>query len=642
MPKPLAPLCWQPSWRPARRRSIVVLLGLALGCGGSVAGGAGGTQDDAPDSPPIAGGFPSVSSGGDRGSDPNSPSQSPGDDAESSSGSSAALGAEVSAGSGLTPPDPEKYLRCDETTSRGASRAGVRRLTTSELRHTLRALLDVPAYYDIETTVNAFPDTEAALEGDAYRPLHSMQEVVDWMEVAVQAAEKFVASDRVNAFAAEQCMQEPAPTEGCWEGFVRDLGRVVLRRPLSADEVSDLGDSAGSKDLDGAKILLVRLLMSPDFLFHIERGTPADSDRDRLGDHEVANRIAYSTTGSMPDVELRRAADAGELQTLDQVTAQVRRLLETPEAKLRFEDFVADWLHLGRVSEPSGFLTAYYVIDTGGGGSQGSASRAFRKEVHEFLQYVIWNQRGTFRDILTARIAFPRTLGMTQSYKVGEMTGDEPVAAPDHPGLLTRIGLLTHLSSWPSPILRGVRIRRQVLCDALPPPSFEVVARRLLDLESHDHKLMANHEVVTATTADPACLGCHSHINPLGFLFEGYDSTGTLRDQEYLVGPIGPEQYSTLNAMHPLPGPQSDLVIEPGLPTTYANVTELAEAMAGGKRAPACMVVRMLRDHERRDLSDSDACALADATQPLLEEQPVFETLVKLTANEDIFWKEAP
>ena len=58
------------------------------------------------------------------------------------------------------------------------------------------------------------------------------------------------------------------------------------------------------------------LLVSPDFLFRIERDrrlAPAATSH-RISQHELATRLSYFLWSSMPDDGLRRAADAGTLR----------------------------------------------------------------------------------------------------------------------------------------------------------------------------------------------------------------------------------------------------------------------------------------------------------------------------------------
>jgi hypothetical protein len=98
-----------------------------------------------------------------------------------------------------------------------------------------------------------------------------------------------------------------------------------------------------------------------------------------------------------------------------------------------------------------------------------------------------------------------------------------------------RAGVLTHpylLASFSyiktsSPIHRGVLLARSVMGRTLQPPP-EAFAPLAADL----HPKMTTRQRVALQTKPPACMSCHSMINPLGFSLELFDAIGRVRTTE--------------------------------------------------------------------------------------------------------------
>ena len=65
-----------------------------------------------------------------------------------------------------------------------------------------------------------------------------------------------------------------------------------------------------------------------------------------LTDHELASRLSYFLWSSMPDDELFTLADNGNLQDLDTLETQVRRMLTDQRSIELSENFYVQWLRL--------------------------------------------------------------------------------------------------------------------------------------------------------------------------------------------------------------------------------------------------------------------------------------------------------
>jgi hypothetical protein len=121
----------------------------------------------------------------------------------------------------------------------------------------------------------------------------------------------------------------------CVSRIMTDLACRAYRRPVAPDEIEKLvalvhtaQEEEDSFD-EGLAVGIQAILVSPDFLFRIERDHAAGPDVTSypISQYELATRLSYFLWASMPDAELRRAADAGTLRDPQVLAAQVRRML---------------------------------------------------------------------------------------------------------------------------------------------------------------------------------------------------------------------------------------------------------------------------------------------------------------------------
>src|SRR5690606_14965429 len=78
---------------------------------------------------------------------------------------------------------------------------------------------------------------------------------------------------------------------------------------------------------DAIRLVLVRVLTSPAFLYRLETPAPG-SEPAPVSDWELATRLSYFLWSSMPDDRLRELAAAGQLSNSDTLLAQTRRMVQ--------------------------------------------------------------------------------------------------------------------------------------------------------------------------------------------------------------------------------------------------------------------------------------------------------------------------
>ena len=107
----------------------------------------------------------------------------------------------------------------------------------------------------------------------------------------------------------------------CARKIVSNLARRAFRRPVSASEIApylrlvSTVQRQGDSFEEGLCVALQAMLVSPHFLFRIERDASSSSagSSHPLNDHELASRISYFLWSSLPDAELMRSADRRNL-----------------------------------------------------------------------------------------------------------------------------------------------------------------------------------------------------------------------------------------------------------------------------------------------------------------------------------------
>ena len=172
----------------------------------------------------------------------------------------------------------------------------------------------------------------------------------------------------------------------CARQILTRLARRGFRRPVSTSDVEALlpfyeeGRRAGGFDA-GIQAALERLLISPQFLFRIERGPDGAKPNAifRVSDVELASRLSFFLWNGPPDEELLSVAERGRLGEPAVLAAQTRRMLADPRAALMAAGFAGQWLgtRIVRELQPDPTL---YPLDAQPEGGPGARNRAVLRE----------------------------------------------------------------------------------------------------------------------------------------------------------------------------------------------------------------------------------------------------------------------
>jgi hypothetical protein len=326
---------------------------------------------------------------------------------------------------------------------------------------------------------------------------------------------------------------EPTPElRSCgrdFDAFAREFLRRAFRRPLADDEIRAMlervreaaGADAGEARL--AQTLVVAALVDPRFLFRVERDAPEVRDLD---DHELASRLSYFLWGTMPDAELRRAADEGRLRSLDVLRAQTERMLDDPRSIALAEQFGQQWLTIRGVDERELDRTLFPSAD-------GALLADMKAETTLFLDALLREDR-PIAEVMAAEWSFLNER-LAKHYGIAGVDGAwmRRVRLGERrvPGLLGHGSVLVATSNptRTSPVKRGKWVLEAMLDEPPPPPPPGVPQ---LPEEELARQATTVRELLEIHRRDPGCAGCHRRMDAIGLALEPLSVVGLLRSED--------------------------------------------------------------------------------------------------------------
>ena len=518
---------------------------------------------------------------------------------------------------------PEK-LSCD-VASQGTSEKSMRRLTKQELVNTLGSLFgaDLVATADVKLALEKIPDQNASSNAEFDNRIVDVEGLLDVAQLLVDKT----FADAVRATRVFGC--SGADFDQCRILIADKFAFRALRGNVPAElksSVASLMSAVGGQD--GLKLGAIRVLLSPYFHQHVELAAEAGTDpkRLRLTPYEVASRLAYRLTGTMPDEQLLQAAASSQLGTLTQVEAQAARLMQTPEARAHWRRFLADWLQAKSGVDPSELIAQEAGITAQGFGAEA------RAELLRFGEYIIFDKKGSLADLLTDNTVFAPTDRLASVFGVAK--SDMPQKSDrGFAGIILRPAKMISASVYTSPILRGVYVRKRVLCEELPSPPQDIVSSRLSEVELMPHAEYSNRDINHRVTSGSACVSCHSLINPVGFALENFGPLGTPRAVERVYEAAG-----ATGVTHQLKTYVDDLRLS-SVATPAKDAGDLVSELVESPKSKTCFSQRLIEGTQYRHKSGLDNCVLNETNDLLHSGRPLLESIAKSVANDGIFWK---
>jgi len=474
-------------------------------------------------------------------------------------------------------------------------RARLRRLNRSEYRNTVRDLMGV----DFDSQ-REFPPDDTGYGFDTIGDVLTLSPML--LEKYVVAARKVVEealpppgtgapesearSKSYNSFFPRQIPSSPEARRAYATEVLREFCRRAFRRPVDDPTVARLVGLAervysepGKSFEAGVAQALTAILASPRFLFREEHAQSGGRSKTfpYVDEYSLASRLSYFLWSSMPDEELFRLAEQGQLRA--NLSKQLARMLKDRRSQALVRDFAGQWLRardietvpietslvLAREAEPDAAAQGdrKRLRDLNGGPAESlnpsereelvalraalkardqslradlspELRQAMRGETEAVFDHVIREDRDLLELILSDYTFLNQRLA--EHYGIPDITGDAmrrvnlPPGSP-RGGILTEGTILVATSNptRTSPVKRGLFILENVIGTPPPPPPPDVPP---LEAAAKGAALSLR-ETLAVHRADALCNSCHSRMDPLGLAFEHFNALGRWRDAEY-------------------------------------------------------------------------------------------------------------
>lgn len=359
----------------------------------------------------------------------------------------------------------------------------------------------------------------------------------------------------------------------CAAQFLRESGRLLIRRPMEESRVAalvEVADSAAEETGDfyaGLAIALEAILISPEVVFIVDRSEP-DPDNpgfERLDAYSKASRLSFFLWNAPPDDELLLAAESGEIHTREGFERSVERLLASSRLEDGVRAFFDDMMAFDEFDSLAKDPIVYPMVT-------GATLADAREQTMRTVVDHVLDRNLDYRDLFTTRRTF-MSMSLGALYGTPASQGWTPYEFPEdsaRQGLLTQVSFLAaHSHSVrSSPTLRGMALRELFLCQKVPMPPPDV---DFSSLEEAGDVPTARERLQVHNT-NPSCAGCHLITDPMGLSLENFDGAGRFR---------ATENGAELDISGELDG------------TTYEDIGGLAAALRDHPKLPYCLVNRL-------------------------------------------------
>jgi len=441
------------------------------------------------------------------------------------------------------------------------------RLSNEEFLSSARALLGLSENSSAIESSRILLPPQADVKGlgnDAYTQSADQIMLAGFLEVARGAADDFLSgSNSVDALRTTLSCNASISLDDCLQQFGEDLllqayGRELTQadRDFVTDALSVASshlDSAGIADDQSIEALqfvlnaFIRVvLVSPDYLFFVENGDAVREIEDTtvsakyLSSNEIAKRLSYFITGSLPDAQLTADANADLLLDLDVRASHIDRLLQSTQASEQYVRVINGWLAINEVITDDDDVE--YLKD--------------------FLGDWFENSRD-FSELYTGSIDVKNIDGSSDAMNLGILG--------------SRAFVASH-TSYPTPsfINRGEFVTARLLCGVLPED---------LPDDAFETGALTNLQIFEEHSVQP-CATCHRVFDNYGALFQQFDDETSLFDESFN-----------------LYGTSFDIYTIGDITGTHSDISDLSQEIGQSEASPACMSKLLYRHSMRRNIS---------------------------------------
>ena len=322
----------------------------------------------------------------------------------------------------------------------------------------------------------------------------------------------------------------------CAESILSRLAREAYRRPLTAEDLTDLmsfyedGRERGDFEL-GIRRALQWILSSSSFIFRLERQPEglARGETYAVNDEDLASRLSFFLWGVGPDGELLELAEKGELNDRGVLEEQVIRMLADPRSESLATRFAPQWLRLDDLALkrplPEAFPDFTRVV-----------SESMRRETELLFDHLVREDRSFF-ELFTADYTFVNE-PLAHHYGIPSPGSDNefvkvPISDPNKFGIIGQGSVLTVTSfdERTSPVVRGKWVMEVILGSPPPPPPPNVPVLEATSSAS-EGRILTTRERLEIHQASPTCNACHQFMDPIGNAMDNFDGVGRWRDRD--------------------------------------------------------------------------------------------------------------
>ncbi len=391
-------------------------------------------------------------------------------------------------------------------------------LTNKEYVNSVRSVFDLASdspNVEAATTLLTAESVVSGLTSDSSAQSFSTSAFNGYLAVATAAVDDFLSDADSLELVRErmQCdelqvdfgRQDRNPYESlvCFRDFARSLFTQVYGSPWDRDPEhffefkEDVEVFVEDANLDSESFEAMRLrlrsmaaymLLDPEFLLFVEQRDDAEvTTSSRLDSSEIAKRMAFFLTASLPDSELALAAQEGSLTDPSVRLLHTNRLLDNALVNDQFAEFFVGWL-----------------------GVSTSADQVEQQDVDLLRGWLAtWFAGGQpFSALYSGTVAVENFDGTQSPMKLG--------------ALGTRAFVASHTNNpVPSFINRGSFIVSQLLCGQLPNDIPSAAFEDASTVSETPRELY--HELKTQN-----CATCHHVADNYGALFQQFDQETSL------------------------------------------------------------------------------------------------------------------
>ncbi len=400
----------------------------------------------------------------------------------------------------------------------------LRRLSELQIKNSVRAV-----FGDIfpVSVWPSFEDGTNLLSMDTMADKLNMDEIKfeRWLKAVDQLVPLII--EKKSDIAA--CANATSPS--CALDILRSYGVRLWRKPLPSNEMTDFSRALDALPNNKEKLTFVfkAILLSHHFLFRSEIGR-LEQGIYVLDNYEKVSLLSYAVLNQGPDDRLLALASQSADLSLEQMKAELDRLVQSDAATQAWVALYKDYLKLSLVLTKSKDSKLNFTPDKRSALIE-SAELMLKDKIAYSSHYMDpFKSSAYYANESIAEIFGASVQGGQQKIVVSD---NERFGILNHPAFLA-----SHATANGSGIVkRGIFTLEQLLCEKLPPPPGNVMTNEVPPNINPDTTSERDLLIITHSS-QAGCDGCHQYIDPAGFGFENFDTLGRFRLTEKQGVPI--------------------------------------------------------------------------------------------------------